>query len=115
MVDDKSSYNDITFINFTKFPISVIDVEFDIKNKVNEQKTFKPIRYKDKNYSIPFTLGPYESVECTFCSRISSDMGMGMTIKVTTNKVIDKACYHRIGEITPTSEPQVTELTSGIR
>ena len=38
LVDDKSSYNDITFINFTKFPISVIDVEFDIKNKVNEQK-----------------------------------------------------------------------------
>ena len=23
---DKSSYNDMTFINFTKFPISIIDV-----------------------------------------------------------------------------------------
>lgn len=36
LVDDKLSYNDIIFINFIKFFIFVIDVEFDIKNKVNE-------------------------------------------------------------------------------
>ncbi|ETO51340.1 hypothetical protein Y001_10615 [Staphylococcus aureus MUF256] len=103
LVDDKSSYNDITFINFTKFPISVIDVEFDIKNKVNEQKTFKPIRYKDKNYSIPFTLGPYESVECTFFARrISSDMGMGCDYQSHyQQRNLYKACYHRIADRTP--------------
>lgn len=44
---DKSSYNDMTFINFTKFPISIIDVEFDIKNTIGEQKTFKIIPYKN--------------------------------------------------------------------
>lgn len=114
LVDDKSSYNDITFINFTKFPISVIDVEFDIKNKVNEQKTFKPIRYKDKNYSIPFTLGPYESVECTFLlEEYPVIWEWDVTIKVTTNKgiyikpvIIESRTEHR------ESEPQVTELTS---
>ncbi len=104
LVDDKSSYNDITFINFTKFPISVIDVEFDIKNKVNEQKKRSNLYdIKIKNYSIPFTLGPYESVECTFFARrISSDMGMGCDYQSHyQQRNLYKACYHRIADRTP--------------
>lgn len=54
LVYDKSSYNDITFINFTKFPISVIEVEFDIKNKEMNKKRSNLYHIKIK--TTPFHL-----------------------------------------------------------
>ena len=84
---DKSSYNDLTFVNFTKFPISIIDVKFDIKNQVGEQETFNIIPYENQNYAVPFTLGPYESIECTFLlEEYPVIWQWDVSIIVTTNK-----------------------------
>lgn len=84
---DKSSYNDLTFVNFTKFPISIIDVKFDIKNQVGEQKNFNIIPYENQNYTVPFTLGPYESTKCTFLlEEYPVIWEWDVSIIVTTNK-----------------------------
>ncbi len=111
---NKSSYNDLTFVNFTKFPISIIDVKFDIKNKVGEQKTFDVIPYENKNYSIPFTLGPYESVMCTFyLDEYPVIWNWDVTIKVTTNKGIytKPVTIESLTEFQETGQ-LVTEITS---
>lgn len=110
----KSSYNDLVFVNFTKFPISIIDVKFDIKNNVGEQKTFNVVPYENKNYTIPFTLGPYESIMCTFfLEEYPVIWNWDVTIKVTTNKGI----YAKPVKIESLkdfreSEQLVTEITS---
>lgn len=85
--DNKSSYNELTFVNFTKFPISIIDVKFDIKNKVGEKDTFNTIPYENQNYTVPFTLGPYESIKCTFSlTEYPVIWEWDVSIIVTTNK-----------------------------
>ncbi|RIM08742.1 hypothetical protein BU680_02475 [Staphylococcus chromogenes] len=84
---DKSSYNDLTFVNFTKFPISIIDVKFDIKNQVGEQEPFNIIPYENQNYTVPFILGPYESTKCTFLlEEYPVIWKWDVSIIVTTNK-----------------------------
>ncbi|UXR70266.1 hypothetical protein MUA26_03810 [Staphylococcus sp. IVB6246] len=111
---DKSSYNDMTFVNFTKFPISIIDVEFDIENTIGERKTFKIVPYENKNYSMPFTLGPYESLECKFLlDEYSVIWQWDVTIRVITNK----GTYTKpvvIESLREFREPKqlVTEITS---
>ncbi|MEJ7506925.1 hypothetical protein WMA08_02180 [Staphylococcus simulans] len=85
--ENKSSYNELTFVNFTKFPISIIDVKFDIKNKVGEQDTFNIIPYENQNYTVPFTLGPYESIKYTFLlEEYPVIWNWDVSIIVTTNK-----------------------------
>ncbi|REI19613.1 hypothetical protein DOS77_11885 [Staphylococcus felis] len=111
---DKSSYNDMTFVNFTKFPISIIDVEFDIENTIGEQKTFKIIPYKNKNYSIPFTLGSYESLECKFLlDEYPVIWQWNVTIRVVTNKgtYTKPVVIESLTEFQE-SEQSVTEITS---
>ena len=85
--ENKSSYNELTFVNFTKFPVSIIDVKFDIKNKVGQQDIFNIIPYENQNYTVPFTLGPYESIKCTFLlAEYPVIWEWDVSIIVTTNK-----------------------------
>lgn len=85
--ENKSSYNELTFVNFTKFPVSIIDVKFDIKNKVGQQDIFNIIPYENQNYTLPFTLGPYESIKCIFLlAEYPVIWEWDVSIIVTTNK-----------------------------
>ncbi|HEC2229531.1 TPA: hypothetical protein R1962_002319 [Staphylococcus delphini] len=111
---NKSSYNDLVFVNFTKFSISIIDVKFDIKNKVGEQEIFNIIPYENKNYTVPFILGPYESVKCTFLlEEYPVIWQWDVSIIVTTNKgtYIKPVMIESRREFQE-SEQSVTEITS---